>query len=94
MPVQGAAVYPVGGVYGAFHKPGGCAVSRLSNFPAQVYENPVCVLCRFYTWAFDARADTLQQGVIDVSCGPYTRRIVSRFDIFVVFSRIKLQMTW
>ena len=67
----------------------GCRIS-LHRF----YENPVCVLCRFYTWAFDARADTLQQGVIDVSCGPYTRRIVSRFDLFVVFSRIKLQMTW
>ena len=37
-----AAVYPVGGVYGAFHKPGGCAVSRLSNFPAQVLGKP-CV---------------------------------------------------
>ena len=39
-----AAVYPVGGIYGAFYKPGGCPVSRqlctVSNFPVQILCKP------------------------------------------------------
>ena len=42
--LYGAAVYPVGGLYGAFYKPCGCPVSRplctVSNFPVQILCKP------------------------------------------------------